>query len=301
MKDSLLNLLVFLLVFIGSAVFFLGTYGLSMILVPGGRGLVFASPYAAALMPALLCALMVALYRSFHRPGVFAVTWVLLAAGFFLTLTLPVPVIQQMPSVRASDDTPVVPGRFFPLEDGSLLLSTGNSAVVVPQDGTPMQVAPLAQYDSLNGRIVLSTGEAKAIGSSGPERLYYQYTPELASLQTDLLAIYQILRDSWTQNPLLFWFQAWAITWIFLGLYLAFSLKTWPLVHMVLMLVLVRLALVFLVYAFWALPLVVDQWVNGPTAAGLKAWCPVVLVDVAAATLFFMTWLSKPHRRRALS
>jgi hypothetical protein len=121
------------------------------------------------------------------------------------------------------------------------------------------------------------------------------------SLQTDLLALYSVLRDSSLQQPFVFWFQAAAISWLFLGLYFFFSLKTWPLVQVVVVLVLVRLAVTFLVYAFWSLPALVDLWSPGSGGHWLRVWAPIGLVTVAAATLFFMTVLSKPHRQEALS
>jgi len=299
-KDTVLNLLVFLLVFLAVTVFLLTAYGISLMLVPGGKGLVFANPFAAALIPGLLVGLVAAMFRSIQRPGNFPATWALLAAAFLLLLTLPIPLIQQLPSVRASDASPLIPGRFLPLEDGSLLLSSGTSAILVPSDGGLMTVSAETHYDSLNQRFVFSSGNPKNLGSTGPERDYFQFTPTLASLQTDLLAVYQVLRDSSVQRPLVFWSQAWAITWLFLGLFFFFSLKTWPLVHIVLILLLVRLGILFLVYAFWSLPALVDLWVPPNLAEQVRTWGPVVLIDVAAATLFFMTWLSKPYWQAAL-
>lgn len=301
-KDSLLNLLVFLLVFVVVALLFLVNYGLALLLVPGGKGLVFSNPFAAALFPALLGALVAAQYRSVHHPGRFPVTWGLQAAAFFLLLTLPLPFLQQMPSVRASDESPLVPHRFLPLEDGSLLLSSSPPAtILIPSDGGLMTVSTVTQYDPLNQRFVFSGQDPKALGTTGPERQYFQYTSALVSLQTDLLALYSILRDSAFQQPLLFWFQAAAVTWLFLGLYFFFSLKTWPLVQIVLVLILVRLGIVFLVYSFWSLPALIDLWLPGPSYLWLRTWGPVGLISVAAASLFFMTMLAKPHRRAALS
>lgn len=300
MKDAIVNLLVFLLVFLAVALAFLATYGLSLILIPGGRGLVFSNPFAAALFPALLGGLVVAQFRSVHRPGVFAATWSLQALAFFLLLTLPLPLFQQMPSIRASDESPMTVGRFLPLEDGSQLLSAGESAsILVPSEGGLMKVSRVTQFDPMNQRFVFSDGPPRALGSTGPERQYYQYTEVLASFQTDLLAVYSILKASQKDNPFLFWAQAAVITWLFMGLYFFFSLRTWPLVQVVLVLVLVRLGLTFLVYAFWSLPLLVDLWLPGATA--FRDAAPVALVAVAAATLFFMTLLSKPHRQAALS
>jgi len=300
-KDSVLNLLVFLLVFVAVAATFLGAYGISLILVPGGKGLIFASPYAAALLPALLAALLTAQFRTVRRPGLFQVTWALLAAAFFLLLTLSIPQLEKMPPVRAADATPLVPNRFLPLADGSLLLTSGKATVQVPPNGALMTVSAETQFDAFNQRFVFSTGEPKALGSTGPEQAYYQYTPALAAVQTDLLGVYLVLRGSSAEHPILFWFQAWAVTWLFLGLFFFFSLRTWPLVHVVLILLLMRLALVFVVYAFWTLPVLVDNWTPVATAVWLRLWAPVVLLDVAAASLFFMTWLSKPWQREALS
>lgn len=292
-KESLLNVLVFLLVFAAMVVVFVGTYGLGLALIPGGRGLIFANPYAGALLPSLLIALVVALYRSSRRPGMRLVTWLGLAASFFLLLTLPLPWLQQMPPVRSIDDTPLVPGRFLALEGGATLLSQGNAAAVIPTEGELMRVARLAEYDALNQRFVLSTGDVLALGATGPERRYYEYTPTLASFQTDLFAVYSVLRDH-SQLPLLFWAQAWSVTWLVLGLGLVFSIRTWPLVHLILVVVLARLGLVFLVYAFWTLPPLLELWVPG--ASWLHDWGPVILVNVAAATLFFMGLVSPPAK-----
>ena len=300
MKDSVLNLLVFFLVFLAVTLFFLGTYGISLLLVPGGKGLVFSNPFAAALIPGLLAGLVVSQYRSVRRPGIFPVTWALQAMAFLLLLTLPIPFIQQMPSVRASDASPLVQGRFLSLDDESLLLASGPASVLIPSDGGLMTVSRDTQYDTLNQRFVFSLGEPRRLGSTGPERAYFQFTPALISFQTDLLALYTVMRVQMT-NPLVFWSQAWAVTWLFLGLYFFFSLRTWPLVHIVLVMVMVRLGLSFLVYAFWSLPALTDLWVPLGWAHLARTWGPVLLIDVTAATLFFMTWLSKPYRQEALS
>jgi len=306
-KESLLNLLVFLLGFIVAACFLWLAYEVSLVLVPEGKGLIFANPYASALIPGLLFGLLMALYRSVRRPGHFVITWSLLAGAFLLLLTLPIPLIQQMPPVRATDESPLIPGRFLPLDDGSLLLSvpktteprTASPAILVPGEGGTMSVSNETQFDPLNQRFVFSSGEPRNLGSTGPERRYFQYTPLIISFQTDLLAIYGSLRDNVLRNPLVFWFEAWAITWLFLGLYFFFSWRTWPLVQVVLVLLMIRLGLVFLVYALWTLPALVDLWLPG--ASWVRTWAPVFLVDVAAATLFFMTVLTKPHRQVTLA
>jgi hypothetical protein len=305
-KDSLLNLLVFLLIFVVAASLSLVAYELSLILVPGGKGLIFASPFAASLIPGLLFGLVGAQYRSVRRPGNFVFTWAFLAAAFLLLLTLSIPVIQQMPPVRASDESPLIPGRFVLLEDGSLLLSVppaegdraSSPTVLVPNDNTWMSVSTETQYDPLNQRFVFSSGNPKGLGSLGPERRYFQYTPAIIQFQTDLLAIYIALRDNAVRDPLIFWSLAWGVTWLFLGLYFFFSWKTWPLVQLVLVLIMARMGVVFLVYALWSLPALIDLWLPG--VAWVRVWSPLVLIDVAAATLFFMTVLTKPHRQAAL-
>jgi hypothetical protein len=299
-KDSLLNLLVFLLVFLGVAALFIGYYSVALMLVPGGKGLVFANPWAGALLPALLGGLVVTLARSVHRPGKFRITWLLIAGAFLLLLTLPIPLFQQMAPVRAADAVPATPGRFLPLEDGSQLLTTPPTTVLIPTTDDPMTVSSLVQYDALNQRFVIPGQDPKPLGSTSPERAYFQYTPALISFQTDLLGLYSVLRDSVSANPLAFWARAWSITWLFLGLYFFFSLKTWPFVQIVVVLVAVRLALSFLVYAYWTVPALVDLWQSPAIAGWLRIWAPIVLVDVAAAALTSMTWLAKPHRQVAL-
>ena len=295
MKDSVVNLLVFLLVSVGATVFLVAMYLLGLVLIPGGKGLVFSNPYASALLPALLTGLLTAQYRAVRRPGYFPLTWSLLALTFLLLVTLSLPVIQAMPPVRASDDSPLVDGRFLRLEDGSLLLGTGRSSVLIPEADT-MSVSPLTQYDPLNQRFVFSSGEPIPVGP-GPEQAYFQYTPALAAVQTDFLAVYSALRDSWPA-PLEFWVRAAVITWFFLGFFVFFSIRTWPLVHILLLLLLVRVGLSGLVYAFWSLPALTRTW--APDAEWIAVWAPVILVGTAAATLFFMTWLTKPYRRSAL-
>lgn len=300
-KEALLNLLVFLLVFVLVATLFLAYYGIALLLVPGGKGLVFSNPFAAALIPALLGGLVAAQYRSVHRPGRFVVTWSLQAGAFFLLLTLPLPYLQQMPPVRASDDTPLLPLRFLPMEDGSMILSPQPpTTILVPSDGGLMTVSPVTQFDPLNQRFVFSSTAPRALGSTGPEREYFQYTKALVSFQTDLLALYTVLRDNLLQHPFVFWFQAAVVTWLFLGVYFFFSLKTWPLVQIVLVLIVVRLCLLFLVYAFWSLPALIDLWIPAPGTGWVRTWGPIGFVGVAAASLFFMTLLSKPHRQVAL-
>jgi hypothetical protein len=299
-KDSLLNLLVFLLVFLGVAALFVGYYGITMMLVPGGKGLVFSNPWAAALLPALLGGLVVTLARSVHRPGQFRVTWLLVAGAFLLLLTLPIPLFQQMAPVRAADATPVTPGRFLPLDDGSQVLTTPPATVLIPADGGPMTVSNLVQYDALNQRFVVPGQDPKPLGSTSPERAYFQYTPALISFQTDLLGLYTVLRDSSASRPLAFWLEAWSITWFFLGLYFFFSLKTWPFVQIVVVLVAVRLGLFFLVYAYWSVPALVDLWLPASQAGWVRVWAPILFVDIAAAALTSMTWLAKPHRQAAL-
>ncbi len=163
-KDSLLNLLVFLLVFLVVAGLFLAFYGISLTLVPGGKGLVFANPFAGALIPAVLGGLAAAQFRSVRKPGNFAMTWILQAVTFFLLLSLAIPVIKKMPPVRASDESPLVPGRFLPLDDNSLILSaphpganrSASPTVLIPADGSPMFVSADTQYDPLNQRFVFS-------------------------------------------------------------------------------------------------------------------------------------------------
>ena len=162
-----------------------------------------------------------------------------------------------------------------------------------------MAVSAETQYDPLNQRFVFSQGEPKTIGSTGPERRYYEYPPAIVSLQTDILAIYRTLQNSASRDPLVFWSQTTGVTLLFLGLYFFYSWRTWPLVQFVLVLVMARVALSFLVYAFWSLPAVVDLWAPGIEWA--KTWAPIILIDVAGAALFFMTMLTKPHRRAALS
>jgi len=295
-KDAVLNLLVFLLVFLLVAAFFLAEYQFGLLLVPGGKGLVFANPFAGALFPALLGGLVAAQYRSVKRPGRFVVTWSLQALAFFLLLTLPLPWLTTMTPVRAADATPLVDQRFVPLEDGSLLVKVAPEAtVLIPAEGGTMTVSSRTQFDALNQRFVFAEGDPRALGSTGPERNYFQYTDALFSFQRDLLGVYTVLRDNARLQPLVFWAQALAITGLFLGFYFFFSLKTWPLVRFVLVLLFLRLAVAGLVYAFWGLPALVLLWF--PTMPALATWGPVVLVGVGAASLLFMTLLTKPHRQ----
>ncbi len=305
MKDTLLSLLVFLLTFLGALGLYLGTYGISLALIPGGTGLIFANPFAGALLLGLIAGMLAAQYRAIRRPGHFPLTWTLLGAAFLLLLTLPIPLIQKMPPVRSSDASPLVPGRFLPLEDGSLLLAPPTppdktaATVLIPAGDGPMLVSTQTQFDALNQRFVFSNVEPKKLGSLGPERRYFEYPTSIIWFQTDLLAIYTSLQTSSSDDPLLFWVQSASVTLLFLGLMFFYSWRTWPLVQVVLVLIMARIAISFLVYALWSIPLVVDLWLPGSPV--IRTWAPLFLVDAAAATLFFMTVLSKPHRQVARS
>jgi hypothetical protein len=294
-KDSVINLLVFLLVSVGAMVFLVAMYLLGLLLIPGGKGLIFSNPYASALLPSLLAGLLTAQYRAVRRPGNFPLTWAFLAVAFLLLLTLPLPIIQSMPPVRASDESPLVDGRFLHLDDGSLLLATGKASVLIPESDT-MTVSSLTQYDPLNQRFVFSAGDPKTVGT-GPEQIYFQYTPALVSVQTDFLAVHTALKDTWP-TQIEFWTRAAVVTCFFLGFFVFFSIRTWPLVHIILLLLLVRVGLSALVYSFWSLPALVRTW--APGADWMAAWAPMALIGTASATLFFMTWLTKPYRRSAL-
>lgn len=307
MKDAVLNLLVFVLGFLAVAALFLVFYSLTLGLVPGGRGLVFASPYAAALFPGLLGGLFLAQFRAVRYPGRFVLTWLALAAGFFLILTLSLPVIQALPPVRAADAAPLVPGRFLKLDDGSSLLApfsrsgVAGPTVTLPPGAQPMVVATDTQYDPLNQRFVFSVGEPRGLAPLGPEQRYFGYPAGILSMQTDLLALVTVLKTSLAQQPAVFWVQAAAITWLFMGFLFFFSLRTWRLALLVILLLAARLALVFLTYAFWGVPALIDQWLSGPWADLLRLWAPLILVLSVASSLFFMTWLSKPHLTEPLT
>jgi len=291
-KEATVNLLVFLLVFALSAVLLLGLYTLALLLIPGGRGLVFANPYAAALFPSLLVALTVAQARSVKHPGNFRLTWALQWIAFFFLLTLPLPWIDSMPPVRISDANPLRNHHFLPLQDGSQLLGSGQTSVLIPGDGQPMEVSQETQFDSLNQRFVFSNLPPKNLGSLDPEQEYYQFTPGLESLELDLLAVYSKL--SKPQNLVILWFEAAVISWLFLGGYLLFGLRTWSLVKIVALLILIRLEIILMVYSLWSLPELLKIWIPG--APALIEWSPVVLIGLSASTLFFLTFLAKPHR-----
>jgi hypothetical protein len=311
-KDSLLNLLLFSLTFALVALFVLGAYFLYNSLVPGGRGLIFASPWATALFPALLVGLIVAQYRSVHHPGRFLVTWIALAVAFFLLLSLSIPAIGQAASIRSPDAPPLVSGRFLLLEDnGSLLAPPGqpiegqfaSGVLSIPGNQAPMSLLESLPYDPLNQRFLLpiDQGGAKSLLETGPERAYFGYPDFYRFLQEDLFTVYQALRQSWNSNATLYLAQTAAITGVFLGLFAFFSFRTWPLVQLILVIFMVRVAIVFLTYSLNGLPAVVASWWPDPSTGYLRDWIPVAWMALAAATLLFITVLSKPHHVEALS
>jgi hypothetical protein len=311
-KDSLLNLLLFTVTFAVVAVFVLGAYFLYNSLVPGGRGLIFGSPWATALFPGLLVALLVAQYRSVHHPGRFLFTWLALAGAFFLLLSLSIPAIGQAPSIRSPDAPPLVSGRFLLLEDdGSLLAPPGKpvegqfarGVLSIPSNQSPMVLLESVPFDPLNQRFLLPAdqGGAKSLLETGPERAYFGYPDFYRSLQEDLFVVYQALRQSWGSNGSLYLAQAGAITGLFLGLFAFFSFRTWPLVQLILVLFMLRVAVGFLAYSLNGLPVVVSNWWPDPGMGFLRQWIPVVWVALASAALVFTTVLTKPHHVEALS
>jgi len=310
-KDTAVTLLIFLLLFAFFASLMLGAYFLYNLLVPGGRGLIFANPYAAAVLPSLLLALMGAQYRAVHHPGRFTLTWLGLFTAFLAILLFSLPLIQKAPPLRPADAQPLVSGQFLALEDGGVLLAQpgkntsgqfARQVLWIPETRLPMVVIDQLPYDPLNQRFLLpgEQGGARAVVETGPEKAYFQYTEFYRSIQTDLFAIYLVLRAAAESDALLSLAQVTAISLLFLGLFVFFSLKTWPLVQIILVLVMARVLIAALAYAFQGLPLVVAEWVDGSTATFLQWWLPVFLALLAGGALFFMTLLTKPHRVEAL-
>ncbi len=304
-----MNLLLFLLFFAFSTLFVLGAYFLYNGLVPGGRGLIFGNPWAAALFPALLVALVAAQYRSVNHPGRFTATWGALALAFFLLLTISLPLVQKAPSIRSPDAAPLVAGRFLLLEGGSLLAPPGKAlqgqfsqgVLYIPGGSQPMTLLPTLPFDPLNQRFVLPTelGGARNLLSVSPERAYFGYPGFFLSLQTDLFAIYQGLKSSLETNLTLYLAQAGVITLVFLGLFCFFSFRTWPLVQIILVLFMLRVCVAFLAYCLLGLPEVVQAW--WPGSNFLRSWVPVGWMALAGLALFFTTIMTKPHQVETLS
>ena len=308
MKDSVVNLLVFSILFAMVALFVVGEYFLYNLLVPGGRGLIFGSPWATALFPALLIALIGAQYRAVHYPGRFTITWLFLAGGFFFLLLFSFPAIDKAPSIRSPDAPMLVPGRFLMLEDkGALFPPPGQTVagqfargvVSIPGNQSPMSMLEGVGFDPLNQRFLLpgDQGGAKSLQQTGPERAYFGYPEFLKSLQNDLFAIYQVIKGSQENQVPLFVAQCAVVTLLFLGLFVFFSFKAWPLVQIILVLFMTRVELGFLAYSLVSLPQVVQQW--WPGARLLQDWLPVGWIAMAGLALFFMTRLTKPYQGNA--
>ena len=304
MKDSVVNLLVFSLLFAMTALFVVGEYFLYNLLVPGGRGLIFGSPWVAALFPALLIALIAAQYRSVHYPGRFAFTWLFLAGGLFFLLLFSFPAIDKAPSIRSPDAPLLVPGRFLMLEHKGVLFAPPGQTVAgqftrgvlsIPGNQSPMTMLEGVGFDPLNQRFLLpgEQGGPKSLQQTGPERAYFGYPEFLKSLQNDLFVIYQVLKGSQETQALLYLAQCAVVTLLFLGLFVFFSFKAWPLLQIILVLFMTRVELGFLAYSLVSLPQVVQQW--WPGATFLQDWLPVGWIALAGLALFFMTMLTKPR------
>lgn len=294
-KDALLNLLVFLLVFAGAALFFLGTYSLGLALIPGGKGLIFANPWAAALMPSLICGLVLALFRASFRPGNFGWTFLSWLAAFFLLLTLTIPVIESMPAVRAADAAPDVMGRFLPLDKGNVLLKTPDGAVLIPE-GVPMTATARAEYDALHERYILANGSQQQLASTLPEEEYFRYPAPVASIQSDFLSVYRILKEGWMQKSPWYWGQSLVIAWLFVSISFLLIFRVPPLVHAIFSLVLARLFLAWTVYALWQVPALIQSWLPSPWAGLAGQIVPLLLLGLTAATCFFLIWLHPPKQ-----
>lgn len=309
MKDTVFSVFIFLVTFAVIASIFVGFYYLYLLLVPGGKGLIFSQPLAAALLPALVGGMLFALFHAVHNPGKFVLTYCTLTLLTFLILSLSLPIILKMPSVVTIDQAPLRPNSFIKLADDSSLyrpmadndIPQGQfltNLVFIPSNERPMAVVNSTQYDPFNYRFIFSTPVQTAIPlkETSYEEDYFKYSDLVQSLQNDFFKIYLSLKNSFETDPLRFYLTCFCLSLLLIGLLFFFNLKTWPLIQWIFVLIVARVLLAFISFCLWSVPYIVEPWFSSTSSTFYKLWTPVFLIGLAGSSLFFMSILTKPHR-----
>ena len=306
MKDSVLNIFVFLLVFTAALVVVLAFSALFLFIVPGGQGSFFARPTAGALYPALVGGLLISAARIAHKPGRFWVSYAGVLLAGFLLMTISFPLIQNQSALSAAV-LPEAQGEFWSLDHQEKLYLPPQArprqqfvqnAVLIPAKG-PMQVVAQIQYDPWNKRFLLPGGLARGWALDTPSQRLFSLPGALRNLESDFYTIYFTLHRTWNQDLVFFATLSLLFVALFLGVQTVFAYKTWPLVVWILTLAIARIFLVFVVFCLRGVPSILEPWL--PTASSaMRDWLGLAVLALGVVFLFFLNLVVKRDQRGKL-
>lgn len=258
----------------------------------------------------LMAGLLFSLFHAVHYPGKFILTYCSLALAAFLLIALAFPVALRTPSMQLIDSSPVKQGRFLALADESKIYQPDNllSAsqgqfyhylVFVPAQDKPMTLIKEGQFDPLNKRFLLSAPVQAQIPLKdlSPEQDYFGFPELIKSFHLDFFKLYLVLKNTWEIDPVRFYMTALCLTLLLMGLLFFFSLKTWPLIQWIFVLLVLRLMIYFAAFCLWEIPVMVEPWFSPTSAQVYKVWTPIFILGLSGSVLFFMSLLTKPHRK----
>ncbi|NNM68237.1 MAG: hypothetical protein HKM06_09525 [Spirochaetales bacterium] len=303
MKESVLNVFVFLLVFTAALVVELAFSALFLFIVPGGQGSFFARPTAGALYPALVVGLLISAARVAHKPGRFWVSYTGVLLAGFLLMTISFPLIQNQ-KVLSTAVLPESQGEFWILDHQEKLYLPEQeqprqqfvqNAVLIPAKG-PMQVVPQIQYDPWNKRFLLPGGVARGWALDTPSQRLFSFPGALRHLEADFYTIYFTLHRAWNRDLVFFGVLSLLFVALFLGLQTLFAYKTWPLVVWLLTLALARLFLVFVVFCLSGVPNILEPWLPA-VSSSLRDWLGLAVLALGVLFLFFLNLVVKRDQR----
>lgn len=310
MKDSIISLFIFLLVFIAVLSVFTGFYFLYSVVVPGGKGLIFSNPFMQGFFAGLVTGLLFALFHAVHFPGRFIATYCTLTLVVFLILSFVFPVVLKVPTPSLLDFSPLKQGQFLTLADESKIYQPDNipqaaqgqfyrKILVIPTQNKPMEILTDGQFDPLNKRFLLSPTIPNPIPLKDitPEQEYFGFPDMIKSFQMDFFKIYTELKITLDSDQIRFFCITACLSILFMGLLFFFSLKTWPLIQWVFVLIVLRLMIAYAALCLWDIPAMVEPWFSPASSGFYKLWTPVFLLGLAGSVLFFMSLLTKPHRK----
>jgi hypothetical protein len=293
-KDSVLNVLLFLLVFAATLVVELAFSALFLFIVPGGQGSFFARPTAGALYPALVGGLLISAARIAHKPGRFWVSYASVLLAGFLLMTISFPLIQNQ-RVLSAAVLPEATGEFWSLDHQDKLYLPAQAqlqqqfvqnAVLIPAQG-PMQVLTQIQYDPWNKRFLLPGGLARGWSLDTPSQRLFSFPGALRNLESDFYTVYFTLHRAWKTDFLFFGALSLLFVALFLGVQTVFSYKTWPLVVWILALAVARLFLVFVVFCLNGVPSILEPWLPS-VSSSLRDWLGLSVLGLGVVFLFFL-------------
>lgn len=303
MKDTIVNLLFFLLLFAGAVTGLAGLSVLYSAVVPGDYGALFANPFAFALLPALFIAAIATLGRLSHQPKSFNSNyWTLFLVVWVLLVSL-IPVGAGTFKLFSPDQFPLPTGRVIEAGDSRFYLVKNETAkkpfggqilgpVILAEPEAPLRLEKSAVFDPANQRLVVQGAEITTFPVAGEsqESRYFNQGPIIREILLEIRSLFTALAQA-QASPWLYILQTGILTLLLLGLFTFFSFKAFPLVKWVLVLISGRLLIWVWAYAHVETPRILAGVLPSPW---LELF-PEAFLLLIGVTLFWLTLLIKPQ------